>query len=59
MTKDTHYGDEDPEFHDDEADAELEEELFELARFAGHTPKDMQGDRAFAARYAAWLARHG
>jgi hypothetical protein len=50
---DTQYGDEDPEFTEQD-DLEAEEELFATARFLGWKPEEMR-DRQFAARFAKWL----
>ena len=52
---DGHYGDEDPEYHDDD-DPEDQDELFESATYLGWTPDNIQ-DKAFAAKYKEWLAR--
>jgi hypothetical protein len=53
--KETHYGDEDPEFKD-VSDAESEEEMFETAKFLGWSPEDMR-DKTFAEKYKQWLKK--
>ncbi len=47
--RDTHYGDEDPEFEEPE-----EEELFKTAKHLGWKLEDLR-DREFAAKFAEWL----
>ena len=51
----SHWGDEDPEYHDDD-DPESQEQLFETAKHLKWTPDVMQ-DKVFAAKYREWLAR--
>jgi hypothetical protein len=47
----SHYGDEDPVFNEDDID---EVELFKTAKLLGHVPDDYR-DKEFAAKYAEWL----